>query len=536
MVIKIKKIRFKVKKDKVERWLKNTRPVFLAFEKILKKKPDIEIYLVGGAIRDLIMSGSPQDLDFVVRKVEIEELEKLLAPLGKVNLVGRNFSVLKFIPKGWKFSHPVDLALPRKDYALGTGAYRDFEVQSDPYLAIEEDLSRRDFTINAIALPVIKQGKVFLKGNFFENIIDPFYGRKDIKNKLIRCVGDPEKRFQEDFSRMLRALRLSCQLGFGIEKKTFSILKKNISLLNKINRQVVLEKNASSASPKVIEQRVVPWEIIGEEFLKSFSYNPLKAFDLYDESGAFEQIVPELLKMKGCPQPKNWHSEGDVWQHTRLCLKNLDSTKFKRKFGANAVNPELILAVLFHDIGKPYTIKKPPETDRIRFSEHDIVGAKITKEILERLKLFGFPDFPFNYKEVIWLVQHHMILIQGDISKMKPSTIEKYFFNPVFRGDNLLKLSFVDILSTVPSRGKPDFSDFKAMEKRIEEIKKMSGSKGKREKIPHILSGGEIMNRYKLKPGPKIGELKQLIRELQLKGKIRTKDQAYAFLDKLMKK
>jgi len=517
-----------------ENWQERNKPLMRSLETILKKHPKSEIYLVGGAVRDFILSRPTQDLDFVVRGIKLEDLEKSLAELGKVDLVGKSFSVFKFVPQGGDSRNPVDIALPRKEHSLGTGAYRDVKIQSDPHLSIEDDLSRRDFTVNAMAWPVKfgKQG-IFPRRKFVKDLVDPFGGIKDVKDKIIRAVGKPEKRFQEDYSRQLRALRLACQLNFEIEEKTFKAIKEKISHINDIRRNVALERSNGSVTPEVIEERIVPWEVIGEEFLKSFIANPEKAFDLYDVSGAFKEMVPEILKMKGCPQPKNWHSEGDVWTHTRLCLKNLDSKEYRKEFGDSPPSPELILAVLFHDIGKPYTIQLPPVADRIRFNEHDIKGAEITQKILKRLKLFGFPHLSFDYENVVWLVAHHMLLVQGDISKMRPGTIEKYFFNPSRPGKDLLKLSFVDILSTIPEKGKQDFSSYQAMLSRIEEIKSLSPSK-KEELPPYLLSGDEIMQRYNLRPGPKIGELKELVREAQLKGEIRTKKEAYNLLDKEM--
>jgi tRNA nucleotidyltransferase/poly(A) polymerase len=507
----------------------------LAFQWIgrLKERfPKAEIYLVGGAVRDIILGHSTKDFDFVIRNVSADELEKFLETLGTVNLVGRLFGVFKFKPKDWDPHNPLDIALPRKEHVFGTGGYRDLKAYTDPKMPIKDDLSRRDFTINAMAL------KVEIKNFKFEitKIVDPFGGIKDLRSKIIRTVGRPEARFREDYSRMLRALRFACQLDFLIEKKTWLAIKQNIRHLNDIQREVKMVGEVTFAEPEVIENRIVPYEVIAKEFLKSFYFDSLKAFDLYDQSGAFEVLIPEVLKMKNCPQPKNWHSEGDVWTHTRLALEKLFSPEFQGEFGQERPSIELIMAVLFHDLGKPYTIQTPEKdgTDRIRFNEHDIIGAKLTKQIAERLKFSSPEEFAVDPDRLAWLVQHHMLLVQGNISEMRPTTIEKYFFNPNLPGENLLKLAFVDISATITEKGKPDFKSYQEMKKRILELKLLS--QNKKELPKPLLNGNEIMKEFNLQPGPKIGELLVGLREEQLLGRIKTKDEAIEFLKKYLTK
>lgn len=497
---------------------------FVFLKKLKQKFPKSEIYLVGGAVRDSLLSRSTKDYDFVVRNIEAKDLEEFLKSQGVVSLVGQIFGVFKFIPSGGDPHNPIDVALPRKDFALGTGGYRDVEIQSDPKLKIEQDLSRRDFSINAIAARFdIKSGP---------KIIDPFDGRKDLKKRLLRTVGKPTDRFREDYSRMLRVIRFACQLDFDIEDNTWRAIKKEIKGLNEIHRKVELISKGSIVEPQVLERRVVPCEVIAKEFLKSFHAQPVHAFHLYDKSGAFTEVMPELLKMKKCPQPENFHAEGDVWEHTRIALEKLNSNEFKKQFGNKHASPELILATLFHDIGKPYTLQTPEEhnTDRIRFNDHDRIGAKIVKEVCQRLKLSSPEEVGVNAENVAWLVEHHMLLVQGDINKMRPGTIEKYFFNPNKPGQDLLKLSFVDISATIPPSGNPDFTQFNQMLERIKQLKELS--KTKKELPKSLINGHEIIKQFKLKQGRKIGKLLDLVREAQLQGKIKNKEQAIKFLKK----
>jgi len=341
---------------------------------------------------------------------------------------------------------------------------------------------------------------------------------------------------------MLRALRFICQLNaiesktdkdWQIEKNTWLALKENIKNLNKIKRKIELKKNGNLSFPKIKEKRVVPEETIAKEFLKSFKENPIQAMDLYDKSGAFKEIMPELLKMKGCPQPKNFHYEGDVWEHTKIALKKLFSKDFKKEFNNEPASLELILATLFHDIGKPYTIQTPEKdgTDRIRFNEHDRVGAKKAKEIGKRLKLSSPPNIGVDIDDICWLIKEHMILVRGDIKKMRNSTIEKYFFNPDKPSKDLLKISFADVSATIPKSGKPNFTEYEQMKKRIKELKEMG--KNKKDLPDRLINGHDVIKALDIKAGPKVGEVLRQVREKQLQGELKTKQEALEFIKRL---
>ena len=244
----------------------------------LKKEfPKAEVFLVGGAVRDFFLKQKTKDYDFVIRNVELNNLESFLSQQGKVNLVGQCFGVFKFIPFDGDKENPFDIALPRKDFSFKTGGYRDVEIQTDPKMELKQDLSRRDFTINAMAL---KWESFSSSNSTIWEVIDPFKGYDDLQKRIIRAVRNPQDRFKEDYSRILRALRLSCQLGFTIEEKTWQAIKNEISGLNKINRTVESIQNEDIVESKVIEKRVVPYEVIAKEFLKTFLCDPVQAFEL----------------------------------------------------------------------------------------------------------------------------------------------------------------------------------------------------------------------------------------------------------------
>jgi len=484
-------------------------PHFSFLQELKENFKESKVYLVGGMVRDISLGNLfGKDFDFVVSGLEADKLEKFLKNFGEVNLVGRNFGVFKFVPQGWS-GEAIDIALPRREHAEGTGGYRDFAVQSDPKLPIEEDLSRRDFTINAMALEM-ENGK----------LVDPFSGIKDLENKIIRAVGDPNERFKEDYSRMLRAIRFACQFNFEIEKETWQAIKK---LMPKINSEKKVENK---------KERIIPYESIAKELTKSLVAHPVKTLELYEESGALQELMPELLQMKNCPQPKEFHAEGDVWEHTKLSLQILKSNKFKEQFPNGEINPELIFALLYHDVGKPKTIRTPEKdgTDRIRFDEHAEVGGVIARKTAERLAL---ANFGIKGEKVEWLIKNHMLLLHGNYREMKNSTIEKYFFNKETgelseNGKNLLRLTFCDASATIPFKGKPDLENFNGMLKRIEELKALTKEKNRLPKP--ILNGHEIMEAFNLKPGKKIGEILELLREEQLAGKIKTKEEGLKFL------
>ncbi len=479
----------------------------LPWLKPLKKSfPDAEIFLVGGMVRDVLLRRPSKDIDLVVRGVPMPKLISFLKREGTVDVVGKTFGVIKF---GYKNAPQIDIALPRTEIAGGSGAYRDVAVHFDHAMPIEADLGRRDFTINAMALNLATGA-----------ITDPFGGRADIRAKIIRAVGKPADRFAEDNTRLLRALRFACQLNFAIEPKTATAIKKLL--------------------PKLVEGHV-PNELIGRELVKSLVANPVRCMDLWNATGAFKFVAPELLKMHKCPQPKNYHNEGDVWEHTVLALKNLHGApyqKFLKKlppiFGApKKPSPTQYVATLLHDVAKPLTIQTPKKdgVDRIRFTGHDTEGAKVARRIAERLRLSSVEGVNIDTELLVWLVEHHLLAVQADVREMKETTIEKYFLRDLERGRELLTMLFGDGSATIPSNTKDKKRHLDDVLVRIRRLIKMRG--GRQQLPPPIIDGTEIMTALKLSPGPKIGELLNAVREAQLSGAIKTKLQARAFLKKI---
>lgn len=464
-------------------------------KKMAKEHKGAEMYLVGGAVRDIIIGRPVGDMDILVRKIKISDLEKFLERFGAVDLVGKRFSVLKFTPKGGE--RQIDVALPRTDFAYGTGGYKDFKVKANPNLPIEEDLARRDFTINAMAWDI-----------YNNKLIDPYGGLADLKKKIIRAVLRPEERFKEDYSRMLRAMRFAMQLDFEIEARTWSAIKRNIKKINEIAEN---------------GERKVPYEVIAAEFLKGLDARPAETIRKYLQCGAAAALMPELLAMKKCTQPKKFHSEGDVLEHTLIALHAIDSPMFKKYFG---MPPTLTtkVAILLHDVGKPITKKKTE--GRWHFLNHDKIGAEIAKKIIERLKFSAPPGFGVDAEAIVWMIYNHLLFLHSQPKIMKKTTLEKYLFNKRFSGEAFLQLFLADTSATHPYGAPTDFSRFK------EAYGLWKGMMDKaRPVLPKaILNGDEVMKILNLKPGIKVGEILQLLREEQLQGRVKDKKSAAHFI------
>ena len=486
---------------------------FPVIRELLKTFPGSEMYLVGGAVRDLLSDRPTKDYDFVVRNIPPDQLEKFLSERGQVDYVGRVFGVFKFMPKDKTHEEiePLDIALPRTEHVLaGSGAYKDFEVQSDYTLPITADLERRDFTINALAVNLATK-----------QLLDPHGGLKDLEQELLRTVGDPTARLSEDYSRILRGLRFACQLKFKIEEQTWHEM-----------RRLILEHVFTK---KINEQWVVPRETIGKEFVKALYFHPSQAFALFERSGVFKTLLPEIEAMKGCPQPLPWHGEGDVFVHTEMAVRHLDGSPLWQKY-FNDQKPSALtcVTVLLHDIAKPPCLKTPERdgTDRIRFDEHEPVGAKMALEICERLGLSSWDansPLHVNPDKLAWLIGHHLILLHADPDTMRNTTIERYFFNPNNPGPELLELSLCDTGATIhEDTNLPYLDSLDAMLRRIKELAKLQAEKNRLP--PPLLDGNEIMEILHLAPGPEVGALLNELRERQLSGTIKTKEAAQQFI------
>lgn len=469
----------------------------------------VRVYLVGGAVRDILLKRPTKDFDLVVTGINGHNLENWLKQQGKVILVGKTFGVYKFIPKKWPHE-PIDIALPRLDHSFQSGRYRDVKISTSSKLNIEQDLTRRDFTINALALSLDTY-----------QLIDVSNGQKDLKGGIIRTVGVSKLRFQEDYSRLLRGLRFALQLNFKFESKTW---------------QAVKTAAPKAANGKLNKQWLVPREVIAREFLKSLSVNPSAAIKLWDKAGLIKLLLPEVNQMKNTPQAKVWHSEGDVFKHTVLALKSFTSKEWRKFFSKQPPTLSVIMGVLLHDIGKPLTLQTPNthQVKHIATPNHDTVGAKLVPKIITRLKLTSFvtqTNDKIDADLVEWLVAKHLLLVHGKVAEFKPSTLYKYFYQRPEWGLGLQQVIFADSWATHPADGHKLFDRLQALRQRIKNLQPLLSQKGE---LKLLLDGNQIMKLLKLKPGPEVGRILKILTEAQLTGQISTTSDAKKLILRLL--
>ena len=406
-------------------------------------------YFAGGCVRDMVRGLPAKDFD--VATDATPHVVQSIFP--HTYAVGAHFGVVVVVENGFNF----EVATFRSD-----GAYLDHRHPIDVrFSSPEEDAKRRDFTIN---------------GMFFDpeknEVIDFVGGKNDLKAKLIRAIGDPAARFSEDRLRMLRAVRFATVLDYKIDNRTWEALVANAEAINDISA-----------------------ERIREELVRIFlSPNRVRGWDLLDESGLLRAILPELDVMKGCLQPEQFHPEGDVFQHTRLMLELLPEN----------VSVPLVLAVLFHDVAKPVTATVDG-TGRIRFNEHDRIGATMTESIMERLR--------FSRAEidaVVEMVRQHMVF--KDVPKMRVAKLKRFMVRPTFEEE--LELHRVDCASSHRMMDNYEFLLRKREEFANEPI------------IPPPLVRGDDLIALGMKPGPKFGEILEAVETKQLEGALKDRLEA----------
>ncbi|MGI6225468.1 MAG: CCA tRNA nucleotidyltransferase [Peptococcales bacterium] len=317
-------------------------------------KKGAKCFYVGGYVRDYLLGLTPKDIDIEVHGISPEELVDVLSFFGKVDVVGKSFGVLRVS------GLDVDFSQPRTEIKNGTG-HKDFKVEINPFLPLEDAARRRDFTINSMMMEALS-GK----------IIDPFSGQEDLKNKILRCV-DPLT-FGEDPLRVLRGIQFAARFELKIHPDTTSIMQKLVP-----------------------ELKFLPKERIFAEVEKLLlkAQKPSLGFELMRELGIVDFLFPELKALINCPQPPKHHPEGDVWAHTMLVVDEAAKLRDKSK------DPAILMwAALTHDLGKPKVTKVG---DRITSHGHDREGEKIAYDFLTRFS--GDKHF---LRGVTTLVREHM--------------------------------------------------------------------------------------------------------------------------------
>ena len=426
-----------------------------------------QAYLVGGCVRDLLLGREPKDYDVATKATP----EQVMAIFSETYAVGAQFGVVLVpVPEQPELgngelisskSRTVEVATFRSDLGYSDGRHPDeVHFSADP----REDVARRDFTINGMMLDPVSG-----------EVLDFVGGRKDLDAKIIRAIGDPERRFQEDKLRMLRAVRFAARFGYTIEPATFSAIEK---LAHEIH--------------------VVSRERVRDELTRMLTEGQAgRAFLLLDESGLLEQVLPEISAMKGVAQPPQFHPEGDVFVHTLLLLENLPQP----------CPATLAWGALLHDVGKPPTFRVAP--DRIRFDGHVDVGVKMAEEICRRLRFSGE-----DTEQIFALIDNHMRF--GHATRMKESTLKKFLRMPRF--DEHLALHRADCLAS--------HGDLATYEFAREKLAAIPPEKMR----PSVLVNGDDLIAAGYPPGPRFREILTAVEDAQLEGRLPSREDALEFV------
>jgi poly(A) polymerase len=415
-------------------------------------------FFVGGCTRDMLMNISPKEYD-ITTSATPDEVSRIFSHTIPV---GVSFGVILVLVGHYRF----EVATFRKDESYSDGRHPDSVTYSSDE---EEDVLRRDFTINGMLYDPIE-----------EVAIDYVGGTDDIGYGIIRTIGVPYERFNEDKLRLMRAVRFASRYGFTLEEKTYKAL-------------VELAQGISQVSSERIRDELV--KIITQR-------NPGAGLGMLRECGLLRHMLPEVELMYGVEQPPEFHPEGDVFTHTCLVLDRI------YEITGGIVPPELAMAGLLHDVGKPPTFSV---SDRIRFNGHDKLGADMSVGICRRLK------FSNKQIEVVYeLIRDHLKF--KDVFHMKKSTLKRFIGSPNFEEHMILHLA--DCLASHGSTEAYDFIMDKLEEFKNEEIK------------PEPLLGGKELIEMGYTPGPLFSEILNFVEEAQLEGDIKNTEEAREIISK----
>jgi poly(A) polymerase len=350
-----------------------------------------EAYLAGGCVRDLLLGREPKDFDVATSAIP----DVVLALFQRTFAVGAHFGVVLVATCGGANSldesggdryDVTEVATFRSDGAYSDGRHPDAVRYT---MSAEEDVTRRDFTINGLLLDVnaLRTAEVLGKPEQLRAAVLDFVGGvADLDAGLVRAIGRPDLRFEEDRLRMLRGVRFAARFGFEIEAGTKAAIRSLAGRIESVSR-----------------------ERVRDELTKMLTEgHARRAFELLDETGLLIEVLPEIARMKGVEQPPQFHPEGDVWVHTLMLLEQLPA----------GCSMTLAWGALLHDVGKPPTFRRAP--DRIRFDGHVEVGVAMAAEICRR---FRFSNDETH--QILALVENHMRFM--DAGRMKASTLKRFF-------------------------------------------------------------------------------------------------------------
>lgn len=408
-----------------------------------------EALFAGGCVRDALLNRSPKDFDIATSA----RPEDVLAVFPGGDEIGAHFGVILVRESG----HHFEIATFRTDGAYLDGRHPD----SVTFSTAEEDAKRRDFTINGLFQdPVTGE------------IRDYVGGQEDLKAGILRAIGDPTKRFEEDSLRLLRAVRFAIRTGFEIDPATWRAMKEHATLL----------------------KRVSP-ERIRDEFDKIIVHPARRrGLELLVDAGLMEFIIPEFLDLRGCEQPPEFHPEGDVYVHTLIMLNLLEEDP----------SLELALSVMLHDIAKPTTWTQD-ENGRIRNNGHDRIGAHMAEDILRRLRYSNQV-----IEDVCSMVANHMNFM--NVQKMRTAKLKRFMARSTYEDE--IELHRVDCTSSHGMLDNLDYLAGKAEEFAAEPL------------IPPPLVSGHDLITMGFPPGPQFREILEFVQTEQLEGRISERERA----------
>lgn len=430
--------------------MSRTRAIEIAAELLAR---GFQAWLVGGCVRDLLLGREPKDYDISTNA----RPETLVALFPKAQLVGAQFGVV--------LVDGIEIATFRSDHSYADGRHPGrVEFETDP----KQDVLRRDFTINALLLDPAVLGSSETSAPVSSAVVDFVGGLADLRAGIIRAIGDPAQRFEEDHLRMLRAIRFAARFGFEIEPATLAAIQK-------------LHAKILRVSPERVRDELV--RILTEGGAR-------RGFELLDVSGLLTDILPEVAAMKGVPQPPEFHPEGDVWIHTLIMLEGLQSP-----------SPTLALGVLLHDVGKPGTFRV---AERIRFDGHVELGERIAREILNRLRFSNA-----EIDQVIALIANHMRF--SHVHRMRQSTLKRMLRLPAF--EEHLELHRLDCASSHGNLENYQFAKQKFEQSAPEELRP-----------PRLVTGDDLIAAGYV-PGPDFSRMLEVAEDAQLESRIHTKEE-----------
>jgi putative nucleotidyltransferase with HDIG domain len=425
-----------------------------------------EAYYAGGCVRDLLLGNDPADYDVATDA----RPEVVLQMFPRTFAVGAQFGVVLVADGDEGRDVVTEVATFRSEGTYSDGRRPDQVRFSD---RAEEDVERRDFTINGMLLDPLLLPHPLALGKTSElapAVLDFVGGKQDLADGLVRAIGDAHTRFQEDKLRMLRAVRFAARLGFQIEAVTAAAIRSQASEIVQVSRERIRDE----LTRMLTEGRA------------------RRAFELLHETGLLHWVLPEIEHMQGVAQPPEYHPEGDVWIHTLLLLEKLPA----------GCSPTLAWGALLHDVGKPATFRVAP--DRIRFDGHVEVGVRMAQDILDRLRFSNDET-----AQILALVENHMRF--GDVEKMKTSTLKRFF-----RLNNFPEHLALHRLDSLSSRGNLELYNF--AKQRYEEMPAETVR-------PPLLVTGRDLIAAGYRPGVKFKEMLHTAEDAQLEGHIQTTEE-----------